>query len=73
MFYRHHQIPGGLRLAGPVTIYFDKRGSGSDEPDVRHVPQITAVDGVDTTFFPPGGDIDGNGFPNFFGDQRRRA
>ena len=52
--------------SGTTPILFDLAGSRLATPDLRaHKPEIVAPDGADTTFF--GSDIDGNGFPNFFG------
>lgn len=54
--------------AGGTPIYRDLAGNAI-APITLQKPNVTAPDGVDTTFFPagPGNDSDGDGFPNFFG------
>jgi len=51
--------------AGPTTILFDTAGNRLPQPDIRRTPDIVAPDGISTTFY--GTDIDGDGWPNFFG------
>ena len=75
--YRHLAEPEAYSSVGPATIYFDAQGARLPTPTVRQQPAVAAVDGVDTSFFPPGPltqangtpgtDTDGDGLPNFYG------
>ncbi len=49
---------------GPATILFSANGTPIP-PTERAKPDLTGVDGVNTTFF--GGDFEADGRPNFFG------
>ncbi|MFC1823378.1 S8 family serine peptidase [Thermodesulfobacteriota bacterium] len=48
---------------GGTQILFDT--AGNPISDLRNTPQLTATDGVNTTFF--GSDYEPDGWPNFFG------
>ncbi len=70
-FYDELTVPEGFTSPGPSTIYFDTAGNRLATPVVRNTPTMAAIDGVNTTMFPPGPladtDVEGDGFPNFFG------
>lgn len=50
---------------GGTPILFNSSGSPKGSAEIRMKPEISAVDGVDTTFF--FNDPDGDGIDNFFG------
>lgn len=54
---------------GGTPIFFDGAGNRLPTAEDRNKPDLAAPDGVNTTFFPLGflSDVDGDGFPNFFG------
>jgi hypothetical protein len=50
---------------GALTFLFGPTGTPLAAVETRQKPNLTSVDGTDTSFF--GADVEGNGFPNFFG------
>ncbi len=50
---------------GGINILFSNAGGRLGAPQMRQTPDVVGPDGGNTTFF--GADVDGDGFPNFFG------
>jgi hypothetical protein len=57
--------PEDFTSLGTVKIFFDTEGNRVTTT-YRNKPQVTGIDGTNTTFF-GGIDVEGDGFPNFFG------
>jgi len=58
-------LPESFTSAGGISILMRPDGGRYFFPQTRTTPDFTAVDGTNNTFF--GDDIEGDGFPNFFG------
>jgi subtilisin family serine protease len=65
--YYRPRLPEPFTSLGPATILFTPSGTPLGSPQVRPKPDITAIDGTNTSFFFPGNDLESDGFPNFFG------
>ncbi len=67
--YFDHYRAESFSSRGPVTMLFAPNGTRLPQATSREKPDIMAIDGTDTSFFPgyQGADFEGNGFPNFFG------
>ena len=57
----------GFSSAGGTPIYFTTSGARLGAPVTRQKPEITSVDGGNTTFFGSDTNRDTDAFPNFFG------
>lgn len=57
----------GFSSAGGTPILFNLDGNRLSVPEVGNKPEVVAPDGVNTTFFYPGRDLEPDGHPNFFG------
>lgn len=58
-------LPEPYSARGGTPIWFDANGVPLAAPEVRPKPEVTAVDGVETTFF--FSDTDGDNIDEFFG------
>ncbi|MDJ0691804.1 MAG: S8 family serine peptidase [Xenococcaceae cyanobacterium MO_188.B32] len=65
-FYQTPTELESFSSVGITPILFDRHGDRLSEPEIRHKPEIVAPDGTNTTFFGTE-DVEGDGFPNFFG------
>lgn len=65
--YRTPLVLESFSSPGPTPILFDPAGNRLPVPQIRQQPRIVAPDNTNTTFFIPGNDADGDGFPNFLG------
>ncbi len=67
-YYQQDTI-ASFSARGPSTFLFESDGTPKASPEVRQTPAYAAAQGTDTTFFGESGtgDVEGNGFPNFFG------
>lgn len=52
---------------GKGYLTHDESGNPLPTPEIRIGAEIAGVDGLNTTFFGPSGDTDGDGNPNFYG------
>ncbi len=57
----------GFSSAGGTPVYFTTSGARLGSPVTRPKPEITSVDGGNTTFFGSDTNRDTDAFPNFFG------
>jgi len=67
-FYNGPPLLDYFSSAGGTPVLFSSaNGSRLSAPEVRKKPEIVAPNGVDTTFFYPTSDRNGNGIPDFSG------
>ncbi|MDB5390433.1 MAG: bpr, partial [Planctomycetaceae bacterium] len=72
-YYDSHNVESFSSI-GPTTIYYTSTGAPLGTPDVRQTPDLTSIDGVNTSFFKDtifssasATDIESDTYPNFFG------
>ncbi|MVN76825.1 S8 family serine peptidase [Hymenobacter sp. HMF4947] len=66
--YYSPRVPEPYTSLGRPTILFAPNGTALATPEVRQKPNFAAADGVNTSSFGTSADdLEGDGFPNFFG------
>jgi len=61
------EMPEMFTAHGPTMILYDEEGHRLAEPEIRSTPSLTAIDGVNTSFFLGDSPWDDDDLPNFFG------